>query len=171
MSSEAMTVQVSKKGRPRGRQGPHLKGCSRDARHLAALVLETLAGGRTPTEAAVVLGVSLPRYYALELRALKGLLEGCEPREKGPGKQAEREAERLKKEVSKLERQLQRQEALTRATQRAIGLYTGPSGKAKKKGQKKAARRRRNPTVRGLRAAAHLKAEESTEAVEASTEG
>lgn len=43
-----------------------------DARRRAAAVLEVLAGARTPTQAAEALGVSLPRYYLLEQRAIGG---------------------------------------------------------------------------------------------------
>src|SRR5438270_790739 len=43
---------------------------SREAQRAAALILEVLAGGRTPTQAAEALSVSLPRYYQLETRAV-----------------------------------------------------------------------------------------------------
>src|SRR5262245_47690243 len=59
------------------------QGAGREAKRLAASVLEVLAGARTPAQAAAALGLSLPRYYQLEGRALRGLLAGCEPRPKG----------------------------------------------------------------------------------------
>ena len=57
---------------------------SREAKRLAAAILEVLAGVRTPAEAAQALSIPLPRYYHLEVRALHGLLTGCEPRPRGP---------------------------------------------------------------------------------------
>ena len=56
---------------------------SREAKKLAAAILEVLAGGRTPTQAAEALSVSLPRYYQLEVRGLRALLAACEPRPRG----------------------------------------------------------------------------------------
>ena len=50
---------------------------TKEARQLAMLVLEVLAGAKTPSESADVLGVSLPRYYALETRALAGAKESA----------------------------------------------------------------------------------------------
>jgi hypothetical protein len=124
------------------------------------VVLETLAGARTPNEAAGALGMSATGYYMIELKALRGLLAACEPRPKGPRVDPGAEAERLKKEVARLDKDLKRQQALTRATQRAIGLVT-PAAKPAKKEGKGGSRRRRKPTVRGLRAAQHLKAEDA----------
>src|SRR5438477_8881944 len=60
-----------------------LQDKSREARRLAAAILEVLAGARTPTEAATSLGLSVPRYYQVESRALEGLLAACAPRPKG----------------------------------------------------------------------------------------
>jgi N-acetylmuramoyl-L-alanine amidase len=45
-------------------------GTSSQARRQAAAILEVLAGARTPADAARALGVSLPRYYLLEEKAL-----------------------------------------------------------------------------------------------------
>lgn len=156
MSSEAGAHPSMAKAKPRGRQGPHLNGGSRDGRQTAAVVLETLAGARTPLEAAEALGVSAPRYYMIELKALRGLLAACEPRPRGTQVDPGAEADRLRKEVARLDKDLKRQQALTRATQRAIGLVA-PAKPEKKEG-KGGSRRRRRPTVRGLRAAQHLKA-------------
>ena len=41
---------------------------------MAVVILEVLAGRRTPAEAAALLGVGPPRYYQLETRALQGLV-------------------------------------------------------------------------------------------------
>jgi hypothetical protein len=59
---------------------------SREAQRWAAVILEVLAGVRTPAQAAEALSVSLPRYYQLETRALRGLVASCEARPKGPGR-------------------------------------------------------------------------------------
>ena len=56
---------------------------SREAKRLAAVILDVLAGSRTPTQAAEGLEQSLPRYYQLEARGLGGLQEPCEPRPRG----------------------------------------------------------------------------------------
>ena len=58
-------------------------GASREAKRLAAVLLDVLAGARTPPQAAEVLGVSLPRYYQLEDRGLAGLVAACEARPRG----------------------------------------------------------------------------------------
>lgn len=120
---------------------------------MAAAVLEVLAGVRSVADAASALGLSSPRYYVLEGRALEGLVQGCEPREKGPRPSAEREAAKLRREVSRLERELGRQQALARAASRAAGLAASkppppPKGHGK--------RRRKKPVVRALRAARRL---------------
>jgi len=159
MSNESPTEETKGNGRGRREQGPHLKGGSRDARQTAAVVLETLAGAQSPVESAGVLGVSAARYYMIELRALRGLVEACEPRPRGPRVNPALEAERLQKDVARLEKDLRRQQALTRATQRAVGLV-GLTAKAEKVPGRGKSGRRRKPTVRGLRAAQHLKSEE-----------
>src|SRR6516225_4436120 len=63
------------RGRPRdaGPGGADLpRDASRQARRVAAMVLEVLAGGRTPAEAAQALELLVLRYYQLETRALHG---------------------------------------------------------------------------------------------------
>ncbi len=54
-------------------QARALRGDER-AKRSAALVLEVLAGVRTPSEASTALGVSTMRYYVLERRALEGMV-------------------------------------------------------------------------------------------------
>jgi len=78
-----MNTTESKPTKARGPQGPRLRPAPPDARALAAAILDVLAGGRTPLQAAESLGVSQPRYYALEARALDGLVQACAPRAKG----------------------------------------------------------------------------------------
>jgi len=124
---------------------------SREVQRLAAAILEVLAGARTPAQAASALNVSLPRYYQVEARALRGLVAACAPRPRGPGHSAEREVEKLRRQQERLERELTRQQTLVRLAQRSIGLAPPPA--PAKDGSKK---RRRRPTARALQAAAHL---------------
>src|SRR4051812_11952375 len=56
---------------------------SPEARRLAATILEVLPGTLRPTEAARALGLSLARYYQLELRAVAGLVAACAARRRG----------------------------------------------------------------------------------------
>src|SRR5262245_48265394 len=58
---------------------------SPEARRLGAAILEVLAGTQLPSEAARGLGLSLARYYQLELRAVAGLVAACEGRRRGRG--------------------------------------------------------------------------------------
>jgi hypothetical protein len=124
----------------------------REAQRLAAVILEVLAGARTPTQAAETLGVSLPRYYQLEGRAMHGLVEACAPRPRGPGHNAERELTALRRQHERLQQELTRQQTLVRLAQRTIGLTPPPAPSKPAPGKK----RRRRPTVRALQAAAHL---------------
>ena len=124
---------------------------SREVQRLAAAILEVLAGARTPAQAASALNVSVPRYYQVEARALRGLVAACAPQSRGPGHNAEREVEKLRRQQERLERELTRQQTLVRLAQRSIGLAPPPA--PAKDGSKK---RRRRPTARALQAAAHL---------------
>jgi len=150
-ASTAPTAQ-KKQRRPR-RSGPRIDGSGgRDARRLAMLILEVLGGARTPTQAAQALGVSTARYYALESRALGGLLSACEPRGRGPRKSADKQIASLQRKVEQLERECARRQSLVRLSQRTLGV--SPSKPAKNKPGSK--RRPKRATVRALRAAAQL---------------
>jgi hypothetical protein len=139
---------------------------SREAQCQAAAILEVLAGARTPTQAAEALGVSVPRYYQLEGRALRGLVSACEPRSKGRGSSPARELALLRRQHDRVQRELVRQQTLLRMAQRSIGLAPPPPVK---KGGKKRVRR---PVVRALGVAIQLRAHsedppvESVESVE-----
>ena len=126
---------------------------SQDARRMAAAILEVLAGMRKPLEAAEALGVSLPRYYLLENRALDGMVEACEPRSKGRRCLPLKQLEQLQQQVVQLQRELARSQALARTTQRTIGLATISRSPASDGGHGK---RRRKPTVRALKVARQL---------------
>jgi hypothetical protein len=126
---------------------------SREAQRLAAAILEVLGGARTPAQAAQALGVSLPRYFQVESRAMHALVAACEARPRGRGPSAERAQAALAQQVQRLERELHRQQALVRLAQRSVGLAP-----AKVEPHKTAAgkRKRRRPVARALRAAEQL---------------
>jgi hypothetical protein len=129
------------------------EGASREARQLAAVILEVLGGVRTPTDAAAAVGVSPPRYYALEMRAIEGLLLACERRPRGPRRSAERECVRLRRELERTSRECARTQALLRAQERVVGLVPRAPPKEEKGVGK---RRKRRAVARALRAAAAL---------------
>jgi hypothetical protein len=92
-----------------------------------------LAGARTPGEAARVLGMSVPRYYQVETRALNGLLAACESKPKGRQPNPANEANGLRQENERLKREITRHQALARAAQRAIGLSPSPAPTARER--------------------------------------
>ncbi len=163
----------------KGSRGPRYKpqaAVSRDAQRVATVILEVLAGMRTPTEAAAVVGLSVPRYYLWEQRALEGLVRACEPRPKGQVISQRHQITLLEKEVARLRQDCARQQALVRASQRTIGLTASPgyplagaaakpaakpSGKAAVKAGSTVAgkaKRKRRPVARALKAVAALQA-------------
>jgi hypothetical protein len=139
---------------------------SRQAKQRAAAILEVLAGVRSPPEAARALGVSLPRYYLLEEKALAGLVAACEPQPHGPRVDAARRCQALERDCQRWQRECARQQALVRAAQRTIGL-AAPAPPATKAAGKK--RRPRRPAVRALKAVQRLQAEAEPAADPAST--
>ena len=124
-----------------------------EARKQAAAVLEVLAGLRTPEQAAEALSVSLPTYYNLETRALRGLFQGCLPQPPGRSMVLGAKLRAAELRCATLEKQVQRYQALLRTAQRNVGLMpvTTP---VKSDGKR---RRRRKPSVRALRAVAALR--------------
>ena len=83
-------------------------------------------------------------YYALEERAVKGLVAACVPRPPGPKRNYQREAEELQKERDRLRAENARYQALVRASQLSVGVDADKPRKTPK--------RNRRPTVRALRA-------------------
>lgn len=160
--SEPQTSSTKSRKRSR-RAGPNVSEVgSRDARKTAQLVLEVLAGVRTPTEAAKDLGVSTTRYYGLETQALEGLVQACEPRDRGPRKRPDKRIAELEQQVASLEKECARRQALLRVAQRAVGVSAPASSKRKASGKKAEVKRTpgkrkpKRPTVRALRAAKSL---------------
>jgi hypothetical protein len=124
----------------------------RDAQRQAAVILEVLAGARTPTQAAVALSVSVPRYYQMETRALRGLVEACEAKPRGRAPSVDKEIAAVRREQERLQRELTRHQSLVRVTQRHLGLAP-PAPSAKPAPGKK---RRRRAVARALTAAKQL---------------
>lgn len=116
---------------------------------MALAILDVLVGSRTPLQAAECLGVSLPRYYQLEVRALDGLLSACEPRPRGRQASVETELAAVRKESERLKREVTRYQSLVRLTQRTVGV---PPPVPVKEGKRK-----RKPVVRAMRRAEKLR--------------
>jgi hypothetical protein len=133
-----------------------VQGGTYEANRLAVVILEVLAGGRTPQEAAGVLGVALPRYYQLEIRALEGLVAALEPRPKVRQPSPEGRIAHLEKALLESRRECARQQALLRAAQRSLGIKPTAVIEGKPPGKDKAGHRRRRPAVRALKAASAL---------------
>jgi len=143
-----------------------LKG-STEAKRLAAVILEVLAGLCGPAAAAKAVGISLPRYYLLETRALQGLIASLEPMPRGRQRTPADEIADLKSEKKKLERELMRLQALLRAAQRSIGIKSTVEKKTAKsttktKGGAKA-RKKPRPQVRANKAIAALRKPDDAE--------
>lgn len=144
------------------------------ARRQAAAILEVLAGLRRPSDAAQVLGTSLPRYYQLERRALLGLLSACEPAVRGPGVDLTRRMAVLERENRKLLQECDRRQALVRNVERSLGLAPtitvkpAPKSQDDKGASSSKRRRARRPTVRALKALNRLPSEGAGEFTEAS---
>jgi hypothetical protein len=127
------------------------KDAGQEAQRLAAAILEVLAGLRSPAQAAEALGMSPPRYFQVEARAMQALVASCEARPRGRSKSAEKELADLRRQCERLQREVSRQQTLLRLAQRTIGLPP-PRPPVPKPGQKSKKRSRR-PVVRALRAA------------------
>jgi hypothetical protein len=147
------SVPTPRPARASGPKATPLTAAGTEAKKRAAAILEVLAGVRTPSAAAMALGVSVPRYYLLEERALQGLVQACEAQPKGRGANTEAQRVRLERECQRWQRECARQQALLRAAHRTIGLTAAPAPPLSKgNGQ----RRSRRPTARALRAVARL---------------
>jgi hypothetical protein len=133
-----------------------VQGGSCEANRQAVVILEVLAGVRTPQEAASVLNIALPRYYQLEVRALEGLVAALEPRRKVRQPSPERRIAHLEKALAESHRECARQQALVRAAQRSLGIKPAAVIEGKPLGKDKRGHRRRRPTVRALKVAAAL---------------
>jgi len=132
-----------------------------ESRKQAAVVLEVLAGVRTADQACSALGISLPTYYNLETRALRGLIWSCTPEPPGRTLLLARKLRLAELKSAELEKQVQRYRALLRTAQRSIGLVPPESPKPAtgKRGPRK-------PTVRAMRAIEAIRRLEQTPAAD-----
>jgi hypothetical protein len=136
---------------------PHgIQGGSSEANRFAVVILEVLAGGRTPTDASEALGISLPRYYQLETRALQGLVAALEPRPIGRQQSAKHQIAGLERMLQQARREGLRQQALVRAAQRSLGIRPPVVAELKAHGKDGLKRKRRRPAIRALKAAKAL---------------
>jgi len=135
-----------------------------EARQLAAVILQVLAGELGTSEASAVLGKSPAQYYKLEVRALEGLLQGCEPRPRGRQRNSDQELATVKTSHARLERECARLQSLVRL----LGKTVPRKGKSKRRAAKppvvkteqakpkKGKTKRRKGKVRALRLAAQM---------------
>jgi len=137
--------------KPKKARKPHqIDAAAPEAGRMAVVILEVLAGVRSPPDAATALGITPPRYYQLETRALNGLVAALQPRPKSKQPSPESRIRQLERALEATRREAARQQALVRAAQRTLGIKA-PAGKTAEKDH--AGRRKRRPTVRALKAA------------------
>ena len=127
---------------------------SREARRAAAIVLEVLAGLRTPTEAGIALEISATHYYNIEARGLQGLVAALEPKPPGKRPDLSLKIAELEGEKKVLAAELARTHGLLRMARNAIGIRSpereDSEGRTKKpRGKRKASVRARR-AVKGL---------------------
>ncbi len=130
-----------------------------EARRQAACVLEVLAGVRTPDQAAAALSISLPTYYNLETRALRGLIFSCTPQPPGRTLSLTRKLHVAEAKAATMEKQMQRYQALLRNAQRSAGLLPVPPTP---KDAGNSGRKKKKPAVRALRAIESLRRGDGT---------
>lgn len=133
-----------------GRRNPKAKAKrpmagSEGARRTAAVLLEVMSGARGPQEASQELGISTMRYYALEERALQGMVTALEPRPRGRRTASPLDAAlKAQKERDQLRRDLGRTQALLRLVRKSVKLHepgeVGKGGKHHRKPQKRTAK-------------------------------
>ena len=158
MTGDKASTPTTKK--PRSTKKPsEINGGTREAQRLAVMILEVLAGVRTPGEAAKVLDITAARYYQLETRALSGLVNALEPRPIGKQPSPESRIAKLERALAESHRECGRQQALVRAAQRALGIKAAPQSQAKQAAEDRGGRKKRRPAVRALKAAKVLAAD------------
>jgi hypothetical protein len=148
------TALPRRRGRPPGSPSVVRRAPSDQARRQAALILEVLAGTRTPTAAATALEVAPVRYYQIEARAIDGLVAACEPRSCGrqplPAEAASSQRVRtLESDCQRLGAEVARLQALLRLNRLSLGVKPPPPPPVPAHGK----RRARRPSVRALRVA------------------
>jgi hypothetical protein len=127
------------------------------AKLTAAVVLDVLAGNRSPGDAASALGLSVARYYVIEQQAIDGLIAGCTPRRRGRQPDPGKEFARITAENGRLTQALLRQQALVRTSQRSLGVAIPAKPAAPTAASPGRGKGKQQPKVRALRAAKRLK--------------
>lgn len=163
--SAAAAQPKLKRGRPR-RSEPAIAQLDSVTRITAAVILEVLAGERTTVSAAKQIGVSAVRYYAIESRAVAGLIAACAPRAAGPvpgSGEAERAMRRALAEKDSLAAQVRRLHSLLRSAQRSLGVAPVEAKSEPVKGADgKKPKSHRRPRVRALTLVRRLMAQEAS---------
>lgn len=155
MSSKQTSQSSGKPRKPKAAHG--VRPGSAQANRIAIAVLEVLAGERTPTDAAQTLGVTVPRYYQLETRAVNGLVAACEPRPKGKQPSPATQITALERQLAAAHRETARQQSLVRAAHRSLGIKAAPIARKTEDKKKPPGKRRRKPNVRAMRAVKTLR--------------
>jgi hypothetical protein len=132
------------------------------AKLTAAVVLDVLAGNRSPGDAASALGLSVARYYVIEEQAINGLIARCSPRQRGRQKDPGKEIAQMTAENQRLTQALLRQQALVRTSQRSLGVAIPAKPAAATAASPGRGKGKRQPKVRALRAAKRLNVTTST---------
>lgn len=147
------------KGAPKPPPVPPEAAASPQARRTATVLLEVLAGLRSTGDAARTLEVTPVRFYAIETRAIGGLIAACEPRPSGiqPEVRDAHELTRLREQMRRQGQELNQVRSVLRTTQRQLGVATTPEppaggkpGKPGKDGKPATKHKVRRPTVRAL---------------------
>ncbi len=171
VAAPAVTIR---RGRPR-RIDPAVAHLSSVTKITAAVILEVLAGERSTTSAAELIGVSPVRYYAIESRAIAGLIGACAPKPPGaaPGSgDADRVLRRAIAEKDGLTAQVRRLHALLRSAQRSLGVApveAKPEPAARADGKKP--KRHRRARVRALTLVRRLMARQASTSTNPSVPG
>ena len=129
---------------------------SPEANRLAVLILEVLAGVRTPLDAAKARACGCRVTTNWRRVPSRACITALEPRPKVRQPSAEGRIARLEKALGEARRELLRQQALVRAAQRSLGLKPPAPDEAKPAGVKTPGHRKRRPAVRALKAARPL---------------
>ena len=146
------------KGPPKPPPVPPEAAASPQARRIATVLLEVLAGLRSTGDAARTLAVTPVRFYAIETRAIGGLIAACEPRPSGiqPEVRDAHELTRLREQLRRQGQELNQVRSVLRTTQRQLGVAMAPDppgakpGKPGKDGKPATKHKVRRPTVRAL---------------------
>lgn len=107
---------------------------------MAAAILEVMGGARSASGACEELGISAMKYYALEDRALQGMVAALEPRSRGRRAVSPQDAAlKAERERELMRRELGRAQALLRLVRKSVKLNDPREGKKGRRGHHKPA--------------------------------